>query len=125
LSGPVSVDFVALSSYATGTNDVRRGPAAEGSRTFPSNGRHVLIIEDIVDTGLTLAYLQDILRARNPRSLRTALSAQQAVAAENTVTVDYVGFESTIALWWVTGWTTRDGTGTCPISGQCRSLSAI
>jgi len=92
LSGPVSVDFVALSSYATGTTtsgEVRLLKDLD----VPLDGRHVLIIEDIVDTGLTLAYLQDILRARNPRSLRTACLLSKPSRRKTAVTVDYVGFE--------------------------------
>jgi len=92
LSGPVSVDFVALSSYATGTTtsgEVRLLKDLD----VPLDGRHVLIIEDIVDTGLTLTYLQEILRARNPRSLRTACLLSKPSRRKTAVTVDYVGFE--------------------------------
>jgi hypoxanthine phosphoribosyltransferase len=50
---------------------LRRSAPGEGRRCQP-RGRHVVIVEDIVDTGLTLHYLQDILRRRGPKSLRTA-----------------------------------------------------
>jgi hypoxanthine phosphoribosyltransferase len=55
-------------------------------------GRHVIIVEDIVDTGLTLTYLQDILRARDPRSLRTACLLSKPSRRQVDVKVDYVGF---------------------------------
>ena len=55
-------------------------------------GRHVVIVEDIVDTGLTLAYLQDILRARAPKSLRTACLLSKPSRRKNEVVVDYIGF---------------------------------
>ena len=92
LTGPVSVDFVALSSYAKGTTtsgEVRLLKDLD----VPLDGRHVVIVEDIVDTGLTLTYLQDILRARNPRSLRTACLLSKPSRRRTPVSVDYVGFE--------------------------------
>jgi hypoxanthine phosphoribosyltransferase len=55
-------------------------------------GRHVIIVEDIVDTGLTLTYLQDILRARGPLSLKTACLLSKPSRRQVDVTVDYVGF---------------------------------
>ena len=92
LAGPVSVDFVALSSYAKGTTtsgEVRLLKDLD----VPLDGRHVVIIEDIVDTGLTLAYLLDVLRARNPRSLRSACLLSKPSRRRAPVTVDYVGFD--------------------------------
>jgi len=55
-------------------------------------GRAVVIVEDIVDTGLTLAYLQDILRARGPRSLKTACLLSKPSRRKTDVPVDYIGF---------------------------------
>ena len=55
-------------------------------------GRHVIIVEDIVDTGLTLTYLQDILRARAPRSLKTACLLSKPSRRKVDVTVEYIGF---------------------------------
>ena len=55
-------------------------------------GRHVIIVEDIVDTGLTLTYLQDILRARGPKSIKTACLLSKPSRRVVNVTVDYVGF---------------------------------
>jgi len=55
-------------------------------------GRHVVIVEDIVDTGLTLSYLQEILRARNPKTLRTACLLSKPSRRKIDVTVDYIGF---------------------------------
>ena len=65
------MDFMAVSSYGKGTTssgEVRVLKDLDSSL----EGRHVIIVEDIVDTGLTLHYLQDMLRARAPKSLRTA-----------------------------------------------------
>jgi hypoxanthine phosphoribosyltransferase len=54
--------------------------------------RDVVIVEDIVDTGLTLTYLQEILRARSPRHLRTACLLSKPSRRKVEVQVDYVGF---------------------------------
>ena len=55
-------------------------------------GRDVIIVEDIVDTGLTLHYLQEILLARSPRSLRTACLLSKPSRRKIDVKVDYIGF---------------------------------
>jgi hypoxanthine phosphoribosyltransferase len=55
-------------------------------------GRDVIIVEDIVDTGLTLTYLQDILRARSPRRLRTACLLSKPSRRKVDVKVEYIGF---------------------------------
>ena len=91
MKGEVTCDFIALSSYGSGTQssgevrllkDLDRGLV----------GRDVVIVEDIVDTGLTLAYLQEILRAREPQSLRTACLLSKPSRRKVDVSVDYVGF---------------------------------
>ena len=91
LPGRSTMDFIAVSSYAGGTTssgevrmlkDVDRG----------LQDRHVIVVEDIVDTGLTLNYLQGILRTRGPRSLRTACLLSKPSRRQVDVTVDYVGF---------------------------------
>ena len=70
---------------------VRRGSISEGPRHQP-RGRHVIIVEDIVDTGLTLKYLQDILRKRAPKSLRTACLLSKPSRRKVEVPVEYIGF---------------------------------
>ena len=91
MKGDVTCDFIALSSYGASTRssgevrllkDLDRG----------LEGRDVVIVEDIVDTGLTLAYLQEILRAREPRSLRTACLLSKPSRRKVDVKVDYIGF---------------------------------
>ena len=71
MPGHVSLDFMALSSYAKGTTSSGEVRLLK-DLDYALEGRHVVIVEDIVDTGLTLHYLQDILRSRNPKTLRTA-----------------------------------------------------
>lgn len=91
MSARVTLDFIAVSSYA---QDTRSSGEVRMLKDLDSRleGRHVIIVEDIVDTGLTLTYLQDILRARAPRSLRTACLLSKPSRRQVNVTVDYVGF---------------------------------
>ncbi|HEY7497590.1 MAG TPA: hypoxanthine phosphoribosyltransferase [Vicinamibacterales bacterium] len=87
----VTLDFIAVSSYAKSTKssgEVRMLKDLDTSL----EGRHVIIVEDIVDTGLTLTYLQDILRARAPKSLRTACLLSKPSRRKVDVAVDYIGF---------------------------------
>ena len=91
IEGRLSVDFIALSSYGTGASSSGEVRLLK-DLDIPLEGRDVVIVEDIVDSGTTLAYLQDILRARNPRTLRTACLLSKPSRRVN-VTVDYIGFE--------------------------------
>jgi hypoxanthine phosphoribosyltransferase len=84
-------DFIALSSYGAGTRSSGQVQLLK-DLDVPLEARRVVIVEDIVDTGLTLKYLQDILRARAPVSLRTACLVSKPSRREVTVDVDYVGF---------------------------------
>src|SRR5436190_23028364 len=91
MEGFVSLDFMALSSYAKGTTSSGEVRLLKDLDTA-LEGRDVVIVEDIVDTGLTLHYLQDILRSRNPRSLRTACLLSKPSRRKIDVTVEYIGF---------------------------------
>ena len=91
MDGNVSLDFMALSSYAKGTTssgEVRFLKDLDESL----DGKDVLIVEDIVDTGLTLTYLQNILRSRGPRVLRTACLLSKPSRRKIDVKVEYIGF---------------------------------
>ena len=91
MEGPVTIDFMACSSYgagATSTGEVRLSKDLDSGL----EGRDVIIVEDIVDTGLTLHYLQEILLARGPRSLRTACLLSKPSRRKIDVKVDYIGF---------------------------------
>ena len=91
MTGPVSLDFMALSSYAKGTTSSGEVRLLKDLDTT-LDGKNVVIIEDIVDTGLTLLYLQDILRARNPKVLRSACLLSKPSRRQVDVKVEYVGF---------------------------------
>jgi hypoxanthine phosphoribosyltransferase len=92
LDGSVSLDFMAVSSYARGTTTSGEVRLVKDLDTA-LDGKDVLIVEDIVDTGLTLTYLQEILKARNPRVLRTACLLSKPSRRKVNVPVEYVGFE--------------------------------
>jgi hypoxanthine phosphoribosyltransferase len=91
MEGPVSIDFIALSSYGGGTTSSGEVRLIK-DLDYGLEGRNVIIIEDIVDTGLTLNYLQQVLRARNPKSLRTACLLSKPSRRKIDVKVDYIGF---------------------------------
>src|SRR3954471_13642300 len=91
MSTRVSLDFIAVSSYAKSTKssgEVRMLKDLDSGL----QGRHIVIVEDIVDTGLTLIYLQEILRARAPRTLRTACLLSKPSRRQAEVAVEYIGF---------------------------------
>jgi hypoxanthine phosphoribosyltransferase len=99
LSVAHTVDFMALSSYGKSTSsgavrilmDLRE----------PIEGRHVVIVEDILDTGHTLHYLNDILRGRNPASIKTCVLVRKRRESVD-VPLHYLGFE--IPDVWVVGY---------------------
>jgi hypoxanthine phosphoribosyltransferase len=92
LEGDATLDFMAVSSYG---NSTRSSGQVQVLKDLGSGieGLDVVIVEDIVDTGLTLTYLQDILRARAPRSLRTACLLSKPSRRKVQVNVEYIGFE--------------------------------
>jgi hypoxanthine phosphoribosyltransferase len=91
MSDRVTMDFMAVSSYGKGTTTSGQ---VRVLKDLDSNleRRHVILVEDIVDTGLTLHYLQEMLKARAPRSIRTACLLSKPSRRQVDVRVDYVGF---------------------------------
>ena len=89
---PVSMDFMSVSSYGDGTKSsgvVRI--AKDLDETL--EGKDVIVIEDIIDSGRTLSYLMEILSKRNPASLRLCTLLDKPDRRVARVKVDYVGFE--------------------------------
>ena len=91
IPGELSVDFIAATSYGQGTTTSGRVRLLN-DLDVPIEGKHVVIVEDIVDSGTTLQYLQKLLRARNPASLATACLLSKPARRRRDVTVEYVGF---------------------------------
>ena len=101
LSIPRTIEFIAVSSYGSGSRSsgaVRLVMDVRGN----IERKHVLIVEDIVDTGHTLKYLIGMLESHRPASVRTCALVRKAESAEVDVMVDYVGFE--IGDEWVVGY---------------------
>ena len=101
LSIPRTIEFIAVSSYgrtSISTGAVRLVMDVRGS----IEGKHVLIVEDIVDTGHTLKYLIGMMKSHRPASVKTAALVRKAESAEVEVTIDYLGFD--IGDEWVVGY---------------------
>lgn len=91
IDGMVNIDFMDVSSYGASTEtsgEVRIMKDLEGS----IEGRHVLIVEDIVDTGLTLHYILSVLRQRNPKSLEVCTLLDKPSRRQSEVVAKYKGF---------------------------------
>ena len=89
---PLTLDFMAVSSYTKGTKTSGTVRIIKDLSTS-IDGKDVLIVEDIVDTGLTLKNLSEILSARHPRSLRICTLLDKPSRRTCEVMVDYRGFE--------------------------------
>lgn len=101
LTIPHRVEFIAVSSYgesSASTGAVRLIMDLRGD----IENKHVLIVEDIVDTGHTLHYLVSLLKTRRPASLRTCALVRKSDRAEVEVDIDYLGFD--IPDVWVVGY---------------------
>jgi hypoxanthine phosphoribosyltransferase len=92
ISIPHEIDFMATSSYGAATESSGIVRILKDLDT-PISGRDVLIVEDIIDTGLTLDYLLRILRARNPASIRVCTLLDKRERRRIPIPLDYVGFE--------------------------------
>ena len=89
---PLTLDFIAVASYGSGTQssgEVRMIKDLDQS----IEGKNVLVIEDIVDTGRTLSYLLEIMKKRNPKSLKLCSLLDKPDRRVVEVEVDYKGFE--------------------------------
>ncbi len=89
---PLTMDFMAISSYGTSRQSTG---IVKIMQDLSENiqGRDVIIVEDIVDTGLTLAYLKDLLHVREPRSLAACTLLNKPSRRKIDVHIDYIGIE--------------------------------
>jgi hypoxanthine phosphoribosyltransferase len=92
MDSELKVDFMAVSSYG---DDVTSSGAVRILKDLNENieGRHVLVVEDIVDSGLTLRYLLDVLRRRNPADIKVVALLRKPKAEALAVQADLVGFD--------------------------------
>lgn len=98
---PHVVDFMALSTYGA-ESKVSGEVRVIMDLRHPVQNQHVLIVEDILDTGLTLQFLERILQTRNVASLKTCVLTQKEGKENNIINIDYLGF--TIPDVWVVGY---------------------
>ena len=101
LAIPHSIEFIAVSSYG------KQGADSGAVRLLMDvredlEGKHVMVVEDILDTGHTLDYLMTLLQARNPASLSTCVLVRKTERMQVDVPVDYLGFD--IPDVWVVGY---------------------
>ena len=89
---PVSLDFMSVASYGDGT---KSSGVVKVIKDLDEaiEGKHVLVVEDIVDSGRTLSYLLENLRRRNPKSLKLCTLLDKPERRVTEVHVDYTGFE--------------------------------
>lgn len=95
------VTFMGVSSYGQ-SRESSKNPKITKDLRLDIKDRHVLIVEDIVDTGWSLSFLQRFLLERNPASLKTLVLLSKAESKETKVSLDYIGFE--IKNVWVEGY---------------------
>ena len=89
---PLEMDWMAVSSYGSGTKSSGVVRILKDLDT-DIQGRNVLIVEDVIDSGLTLSWLRSNLLSRGPESVRIATTLRKPEAAKVAIDVDYVGFD--------------------------------
>ena len=88
---PITVDFMSVSSYGSGTSSSGQVEIKK-DLSDPIEGKELLIVEDILDSGNTLYYLSDVLRARKPASIRICTLLDKPDRRAKPIRADYVGF---------------------------------
>lgn len=90
---PHMIDFMALSSYGVGARESTGTVRITMDLNMDIYGKSVLIVEDIVDSGHTMASLLEVLETRHPKSLKVCTLLDKAARREVEITLDYVGFD--------------------------------
>jgi hypoxanthine phosphoribosyltransferase len=91
LDFPLEVEFVRLSSYGSGRQTSGRVEVVQGL-SCPIKDKHILVVEDIVDTGITITFLLDYLKKQKPASLRLCSLTDKPSRRRVPVDIDYLGF---------------------------------
>ncbi|MBN1160928.1 MAG: hypoxanthine phosphoribosyltransferase [Dehalococcoidales bacterium] len=90
LDFPLEIEFVRLSSYGSGQETSGKVKMMQDLE-LNIEGRHVLVVEDIIDTGITLAFLLDYLKKKKPASLKLCALSDKPVRRRMPVKIDYLG----------------------------------
>lgn len=93
ISAPHHVDFMAVSSYGVGARATRGQPRITLDLNTDVRGRHVLLVEDIIDSGHTIDHVLRLLHTREPASLRVCALLNKPARREVYVPINYLGFE--------------------------------
>ncbi|GIV84457.1 MAG: hypoxanthine phosphoribosyltransferase [Candidatus Roseilinea sp.] len=93
ISAPHHVDFMAVSSYGVGARATRGQPRITLDLNTDVRGRHVLLVEDIIDSGHTIDHVLRLLQTREPASLRVCALLNKPARREVYVPISYLGFE--------------------------------
>jgi len=91
LTIPVEIDFICLSSYGCGTESSGRVEIRQAMQA-QVEGRHVLVVEDIVDSGVTLNFFIDYLKQKQPASVKICALTEKPSRRKIPVNIDYLGF---------------------------------
>ena len=108
---PCTLDFMAVSSYGKGTSSSGQVQITK-DLSEDISGRHIIVVEDILDSGNTLSYLLKILQHRHPACAPCWISRSGGSSRWSCTTA---ALPSPTPLWWDTAWTMPSGIGTCPI----------
>ena len=92
MKAPARLEFIGISSYGKGQTSSGQVRLTK-DLDVPIEGQHVIVVEDILDTGITLTYLMRLLAQRKPKSLRIATLLDKPERRRSPVKADYVGFE--------------------------------
>ncbi|MFV1859561.1 MAG: hypoxanthine phosphoribosyltransferase [Anaerolineales bacterium] len=90
---PHSIDFMAVSSYGVGARQSKGQVRITLDLTTSIEGRNVLLVEDIIDSGNTIASVLELLNLRRPKSLKVCTLLDKAERRESEISIDYRGFE--------------------------------
>lgn len=123
VSIPCSIDFMVVSSYG-GSNTTSSGLVKiikdlDGDLS----GKDVLIVEDILDTGVTLSNLVPMLKMRNPNSVKICTILDKPSRRKADIQPDYEAIRCRTSSWWAMAWTTMRNTAICPMSACSSPLS--
>ena len=88
---PLELDFIRLSSYGAARESSGKVKVIQGVKA-PVKGRDILVVEDIVDTGITISFLLDYLRKKKPTSLKLCVLTDKPSRRRVPVPIDYLGF---------------------------------
>ena len=90
---PHEIDFLAVSSYGRGQRQATGKVRIDMDLTGEVTGKHLLIVEDIIDSGFTLRFVMDVLQARHPASIKLVALLDKPTRRKVAIPVDYTGFQ--------------------------------